>query len=262
MQTASAHHSAKALLEWYFAMGVDETLTEAPYSWRQALTIVKPENTSKLPVRTTSLHTAPPMQLQQEVAALAAAADSLEALREAILNYKGLAICRTATQAVFAEGAVDAPVMVIGEAPGAEEDRKGVPFCGQSGQLLNKMLAAIGLSRESNAYITNSLFWRPPGNRTPSTEEILTCKPLVEKHIFLKNPQVILLTGAVAVRAVLGQETAISRLRGKPHRYHNSLLNKEIPVIVTYHPSYLLRSPAQKKLAWQDILTLKATLKS
>lgn len=248
-------------------MGVDETLSESVMPWRLELaektseSALSPQHQNHAPRKEspaiTLLHTAPPAMMQEEVVALAAAADSLEALEAAIKSYQGLAICRTATQAVFAEGVANASLMVIGEAPGAEEDRKGVPFCGPSGQLLDKMLAAIGFSRKENAYITNSLFWRPPGNRTPSIEELLTCKPFVEKHIFLQNPKVILLTGGVAVRALLGEETSISRLRGKVHSYTNPLSRKEIPVIITYHPSYLLRSPAQKKLAWEDMLTLK-----
>jgi DNA polymerase len=246
--------TARSLLEWYVAMGVDETLTEAMQDWRnKPASTPSPQDAPKI----TMLHTASPAITQGEVAALAAAAESLQALEAAIKSYQGLAICRTATQAVFAEGNPHAPLMVIGEAPGAEEDRKGVPFCGPSGQLLDKMLAAIGFNRTENAYITNSLFWRPPGNRTPSMEELMTCKPFVEKHIALQNPKVILLTGGVAVRALLGEETSISRLRGKVHSYHSPLLNKDIPVLITYHPSYLLRSPAQKKLAWQDMLTLK-----
>lgn len=255
--------TARSLLEWYVAMGVDETLSESMQDWRK-VNIKPPENSfseqgsaRSVAQNITFLHTAAPAVTQGEVAALAAAADTLQALEAAIKSYQGLAICRTATQAVFAEGNPQAPLMVIGEAPGAEEDRKGVPFCGPSGQLLDKMLAAIGFSRAENAYITNSLFWRPPGNRTPSIEELMTCKPFVEKHIALQNPKVILLAGGVAVRTLLGDETSISRLRGKVHSYHNPFLNKEIPVIITYHPSYLLRSPAQKKLAWQDMLALK-----
>jgi uracil-DNA glycosylase family 4 len=239
---------ALAILDWYVAMGVDETLGEDPHDWK------KPELATHIAV-TPSIIGAPAIlsasATLDEVSKLAAAASTLADLEATIKAYKGLAICRTATNPVFAEGVANAPLMVIGEAPGAEEDRRGVPFCGSSGQLLDKILAAIGLSRSENAYITNSLFWRPPGNRTPSVEEIITCRPFLEKHIELQNPMVILLMGSVAIRALLNNEIAISKLRGNPLSY------KDIPVIVTYHPSYLLRQPSQKKLAWEDMLALK-----
>lgn len=248
--------SAQALLEWYVAMGVDETLGESPHDWRQP--VVSMVDTPPAPLAAVhSLQAASVAVTQGETAALAANANTPEALEEAVRAYKGLAICRTATRPVFADGNPTAPLMVIGEAPGAEEDRQGVAFCGENGQLLDKMLAAIGFNRAENAYLTHSLFWRPPGNRPPSVEELLTCKPFVEKHIALINPKVILLTGGIAVRALLGDENSLSRLRGKARTYYSALLNKEIPVVITYPPSYLLRQPAQKKLAWQDMLALK-----
>lgn len=240
---------ALAILEWYTAMGVDETLGEHPHDWQKPVAVMTAPAPTPVPAAKAPVLSAG--AAMEEVRQLAASANTLAELEAAVKGYKGLALCRTATNPVFAEGVADAPLMVIGEAPGAEEDRRGVPFCGVSGQLLDKMLAAIGFSRKENAYITNSLFWRPPGNRTPSVEEILTCRPFVEKHIQLQKPKIILLTGGVAVRALLANETAISKLRGKDLYY------QDIPVIVTYHPSYLLRQPGQKKLAWEDMLALK-----
>lgn len=241
-------HAELAVLEWYLAMGVDETLGEEPFALRA------PEAPPPVAAVPAAPLTASPAVALEETRALAAAATTLTELEAAIRGYKSLSLCRSATQAVFAEGAIDAPLMVIGEAPGAEEDRRGIPFCGPSGQLLDRMLAAIGFSRTQNAYITNSLFWRPPGNRTPSAEELAICRPFIEKHIELQKPKVILLAGGVAVRSLLQDETSLSRLRGKELSYKN------IPVIVTYHPSYLLRQPSQKRLAWADLLALKALL--
>lgn len=243
---------ALAILEWYTAMGVDETLGETPHDWHKPVLVSPP---------TTPQHKSPSPAISansalNDATKLAAEASTLAELESMIRHFQGLALCRTATQAVFAEGNLAAPLMVIGEAPGAEEDRRGVPFCGPSGQLLDKMLAAIGFSRAENAYITNSLFWRPPGNRTPSIEEITICRPFVEKHIKLQKPKVILLTGGVAVRALLDDETALGKLRQKDLNY------KGIPVIATYHPSYLLRSPSQKKLAWEDMIALKGRTNS
>lgn len=151
--------------------------------------------------------------------------------------------------------------MIIGEAPGVQEDAQGIPFCGPSGMLLDKMLASIGLSRSENAYISNTVFWRPPGNRTPSPEETAICLPFVEKHIALVNPALLILAGGVATTTLLQKDQSISRLRGKLYDYTNPYLSKPIPTLLTYHPSYLLRSPAQKSLAWQDLLMAKQFLK-
>lgn len=241
---------ALAVLEWYTAMGVDETLGETPHDWQKPV-LVTPNAVAPQPQKQATATIVSSGATLEEISKLAASATTLGELETAIKSYQGLALCRTATQTVFAEGVATAPLMVIGEAPGAEEDRRGVPFCGVSGQLLDKMLAAIGFSRTENAYITNSLFWRPPGNRTPSIEEITACRPFVEKHIELQKPKVILLAGSVAVRALLSDDSAISKLRGKELYY------KDIPVIVTYHPSYLLRQPSQKRLAWEDMIALK-----
>ncbi|OOZ41414.1 uracil-DNA glycosylase [Solemya pervernicosa gill symbiont] len=152
------------------------------------------------------------------------------------------------TQTVFGVGNADADWMVIGEAPGADEDRQGEPFVGVAGQLLNAMLAAINLPRES-IYIANTLKCRPPGNRNPTTEEAQQCRPYLDRQIELVAPRLILAVGRIAVHNLLGTEESISKLRGRVHR----LGDQQIPVIVTYHPAYLLRNPIDKRKAWEDL---------
>jgi len=176
------------------------------------------------------------------------------------LGFTGLPICQTATQAVLAEGAEDADLLIIGEAPGADEDRRGTPFCGESGQLLDKILAAIDCSRQSNSFITNSVYWRPPGNRTPTEEEIAICQPFVQKTIQLIQPKVILLMGGVAVRSVLESPLSIGKLRGKWHP--TEAVKGDALVRVAHNPAYLLRQPRQKRLAWDDALAVKQRLQN
>ena len=192
--------------------------------------------------------------------ALADGATDLAALEAAVRGFSGCALKKTATNTVFAQGVAESRVMFIGEAPGAEEDRSGVPFCGPSGQLLDTMLGFVGLKRSENFYITNTLFWRPPGNRQPTKEELAICKPFVEKHIALVNPKLLVLVGGTATAAVLGDARGITRLRGHVFRYTNNYMTNDVPVHVLYHPSYLLRQPLAKKQAWADMLKLKAAL--
>lgn len=202
--------------------------------------------------------------------ALAKAVDSLEALREAIAEFDGLPLKKTATNLVFSDGNPQAKVMVIGEAPGADEDRQGKPFAGVSGQLLDKILACVNLSRTAEApenavYISNVLNWRPPGNRTPNPAEIEVSLPFIEKHIALVQPKVLILCGGVSTKALLNTSDGISRLRGKVRDYNTlseGLLGAPmtIPCIATYHPAYLLKAPAQKRLVWQDMLRLQQFL--
>ena len=146
--------------------------------------------------------------------------------------------------------------MIIGEAPGREEDEQGKPFVGQAGQLLNKMLAAINLQRE-HVYITNVIPWRPPNNRTPTSEEILQCLPYLQKHIEIIKPNFLLLLGATAAKAVLSTHLPISKLRNKWHTYTSINLSIKIKTLVSYHPAFLLRSPASKKEAWKDLQFLQ-----
>jgi DNA polymerase len=143
--------------------------------------------------------------------------------------------------------------MIIGEAPGAEEDRQGRPFVGAAGQLLDRMLAPIGLDRQS-VYITNLLFWRPPGNRNPTAAEVAACLPFLERQVELINPSHLLLLGASSVRTLLARQEGILKLRGRWAHYQQAGLSRPIPAMPTLHPAYLLRQPAQKRLAWRDFL--------
>ena len=189
--------------------------------------------------------------------AAAQAAVSLQELRAALEHFDGCDLKRSARSLVFADGNPEARVMLIGEAPGAEEDRQGLPFVGRSGQLLDRMLAAIGLDR-SSAYITNILPWRPHGNRNPTAAEIELLRPFIERHIQLAAPELLLLVGGVSAKALLHTTTGILKLRGSWVQCRIS--EQDFPALPTFHPAYLLRRPADKALAWRDFLSLKQRL--
>jgi uracil-DNA glycosylase family 4 len=172
-----------------------------------------------------------------------------EALRAEVLGCTRCALHAGRTQGVFGVGNARAEWMVIGEAPGAEEDRRGEPFVGRAGQLLDAMLRAIGLSRAQNVYIANILKSRPPGNRDPLPEEVAACLPYLRRQIAIVRPRLLLAVGRVAAQNLLATEESLSRLRGRVHRFGE--LNT--PLVVTYHPAYLLRSPADKRKAWEDL---------
>jgi DNA polymerase len=192
--------------------------------------------------------------------AAAAAARTLEELRRAMEGFEGSALKRGATNTVFADGVAEGRVLFIGEAPGRDEDRIGKPFVGRAGQLLDKMLASIGLDRGRNCYITNVINWRPPGNRDPSPEEAAICLPFLRRHIELADPGVIVLLGAVAARHVMGITEGIMKSRGRWLEYRVG--NVMVPVMPTLHPAYLLRQPAHKKLAWRDLQALAARMEA
>jgi uracil-DNA glycosylase family 4 len=189
---------------------------------------------------------------------LAAAATTLDELRDAIARFEGLSLKATATNLVFADGNPEAQLMLIGEAPGAEEDRRGLPFVGAAGQLLDRMLAAIGHDR-TNSYITNIVNWRPPGNRKPSPAEMALCQPFIDRHIALVNPALIVLLGDTAAKTLTNRTEGITRLRGKWFTWPKPD-GGTIPVLPTFHPAFLLRSPSQKREAWMDLLTAKRKL--
>lgn len=198
----------------------------------------------------------------------AASATDLVTLAEAVAAYDGCGLKKTARQAVVFDGVLTAPIVVIGEAPGADEDRIGKPFVGRSGQLLDRMFASIGLSRTENLLITNMVFWRPPGNRTPYPGEISACAPFLARLLALTAPKAVLLIGAVAAKAMLAREEGVMRLRGKPHAMPplpdmaSVGFTKSLNAMVTLHPSYLLRRPQEKALAWADLQTIEAWLTS
>lgn len=266
-----------ALLQWYVDAGVEDALLDEPRNYFISSTpppvetparhsdtyadsppVVAPPSPAASPVQI--LHHIPSAAIA-EARKLADAAETLEALEQAVRNFDGCSLKRTATKTVFSDGNPAAKLMLIGEAPGAQEDMQGIPFCGPSGLLLDKMLAGISHDR-TNTYITNTLFWRPPGNRPPSPEELAICKPFVERHIALIDPALIVLVGGTALKGVLGQDAGITRLRGKHYALRTPYGDKEYPVAVIYHPSYLLRSPVHKRVTWQDLLAIKATLSS
>jgi DNA polymerase len=236
-------------LEW----GADEALLEAPQNRLQT----KPAPVAAPRPVTASLPAGP-----AEAARIAAACQTLEELRAALGAFTGCALRDTATRLVFADGAAQTSLMLIGEAPGAEEDRAGKPFVGPAGQLLDKMLASINLNR-AKLRIVNVVPWRPPGNRTPSETEIAVCLPFLHRHIALIRPKFLLLLGGVASKAMLAPEhraSGIRRLRGQWHQLAIPGLDAPIPTLPTYHPAYLLRTPAAKRESWHDLIALQQRL--
>ena len=189
----------------------------------------------------------------------AQAATNIEELRQAVENFEDCALKKTATNTVFADGNPKAKIMFIGEAPGADEDRQGLPFVGVSGQLLDRMLASIGLDR-SNFYISNIVFWRPPGNRNPTTGEIAACLPSVERHIELVDPEILVPVGGPAAKTLLGRKEGITKMRGKWFSYATPKLPRPVDTMPFLHPAYLLRSPANKREAWRDLLAIEKRL--
>lgn len=201
----------------------------------------------------------PDESVVEQARELAARADTIEALRKTVEDFDGCNLKPTAKHTVFADGNPDAKVMFVGEAPGRDEDLQGLPFVGRSGQLLDKMLAAIGLDRE-RVYITNLIFWRPPGNRAPTPAESAICRPFVERHIELVAPKILVLVGGSSAKSLLQTDDGILRMRGQWKEFTPAKGGKPVATIATLHPSYLLRQPAQKALAWQDLLQIKAKL--
>jgi len=188
---------------------------------------------------------------------LADSANTLSQLRNYVENFDGCSLKDFATNTVFSDGVENAKILLIGEAPGAKEDEQGIPFCGESGKLLDKMMAAIGLCRSKNIYITNTIFWRPPANRRPTNEEIGVCKPFVEKHIALIKPKLIILVGGTATTSLLGTNEGISHIRQNNHSYINQYLQEPIQTTAIFHPAYLLRQPMKKKDTWYDLLKIQ-----
>ena len=219
---------------------------------------VKPMPPAAKPARKASA-TPPVTPIAADAAASAAACRTLEELVEAIHGFAGCALKETAANTVIQDGNPKARLMVIGEAPGAEEDRCGLPFVGPAGKLLDRMLAAIDLDRES-VLITNIVFWRPPGNRNPSSHEIAACLPFVERHIELVDPDILVPLGAPAAKTLLARTEGITRMRGKWFAYSTPKMAAPIDAMPIFHPAYLLRSPAHKREAWRDLLAIKAKL--
>jgi uracil-DNA glycosylase len=243
-------------LRWLLDMGVTDMVAAWPQPW------VRPA--AEAPALAAA-PAAPAPAAAARVAAPTVTAPDLAALYAAIEAFDGCPLKKTATKTVIYDGQAASRVMVIGEAPGADEDRAGKPFVGKAGQLLDRMLASIGRDRHAEdvsraAYITNLLFWRPPGNRTPTPTEIALCLPFVKQHIALVDPVAILTVGAPAIHALTNSSEAVGRLRGRWHSVHVN--GKDYPVMATYHPAYLLRQPAHKFMAWNDLLLFAEKLKT
>jgi uracil-DNA glycosylase family 4 len=252
------------LLRWYIESGADETIGEVAMDRFHAQAaprpVPAPPAAASSPPR--SHHAVapaghPPAAARGggTAAGIAAECADLEQLRLALEAFDGLALKKTALSTVFADGNPEASVMCIGEAPGQEEDRQGRPFVGRSGKLLDRMLASIGLDR-SSAYITNVLPWRPLDNRKPTPDEVSACLPFVTRHIELVDPQVLILFGGASASALLARHEGIMRLRGHWHDFSSPGLPRPVPAMATFHPAYLLRTPAAKREAWRDLLAV------
>ena len=187
---------------------------------------------------------------------VAAAAKTLDELKSALDGFDGCGLKKTATNLVFGDGNPDAKLVLMGEAPGGEEDRQGTPFAGTSGQLLDKMLASINMTRDE-IYISNTVFWRPPGNRSPNASEVSICQPFVERMIELIDPEILITVGGPATHSLLAQKGSISRLRGNWFLYETPRMSRPIQATAIYHPDYLLETPAMKRPTWSDLLEIR-----
>lgn len=260
-QAAAIDRTAESLLAFWAEAGVDAMLLDAPIDRIEAGKFVAPKPPEKKPLLVAPVR---PGALDVDGAVaqarhVAAEAQDLEALKAAIAAFDGCPLkLEGARQSVFARGAPDAPLMVIGEGPGPEEDARGEPFVGQAGQMLDRMLGAAGLT--DRVFITNTVFWRPPGNRTPSPQEQAICAPFLERAIELVAPKMLLVLGAPAAKSMLKRDEGILSLRGRWFEWRSESGKLELPVMPTLHPAFLLRQPGAKKKAWADLLTLTERL--
>ncbi|WP_432284489.1 uracil-DNA glycosylase family protein [Aminobacter sp. BA135] len=266
------------LLAFYAAAGVDDALVDDPIDrfaenaqQRLAASRQQADRAAEAPRPGGAPAATPPQPRPAAVAAvpdeaqaaaareLASKAATLDELKQIMEGFEGCNLKATAKSMVFADGNPEADLMLVGEAPGRDEDLEGLPFVGRSGQLLDRILAAIGLDRTS-AYIANVIPWRPPGNRTPTPHETEICRPFVERQIALSRPKVLVTLGGPSAKLLVGSQDGILRLRGS-WKSHVTADGTVIPVMPTLHPAYLLRNPAHKKLAWRDFLEVKAKLR-
>ena len=273
-----AAHDLADLLRFYADAGVDEALGEEPFDrFAEAAAIARPAAARPNPpppgpaapspasvAPAMAAMVAPPMAMPDEAQAakareLARQAGTLDELRAILDGFTGCNLKFTAKQTVFGDGNPQAPLMLVGEAPGRDEDIEGRPFVGRSGRLLDRMLAAIGIARADGAYIANVIPWRPPGNRTPTPLETEICRPFIERQIELANPKVLVTLGGPSGKVLLNATDGVLKMRGK-WKMHVTASGIEIPTMPTLHPAYLLRNPAHKKLAWRDFLEIAAKL--
>ena len=253
------------LLSWYAEMGVTEALDDAPQNHFAAAEqfpaaagdAPRLKRSAPLAVPPMAAAATAPDDAALTARAMARDAATLEALKDAMSRFEGCALKATAKNLVFADGNPAARVMLVGEAPGADEDRAGLPFVGRSGQLLDRMLATIGLTRTEQVYIANLLPWRPPGNRTPTPQEVAICLPFIQRQIELVDPDILVCVGRPSAMALL-EVKSIMAARGRWLEYDSG--NRRIPALPILHPAYLLRSPLDKRLAWRDLRTLKTAI--
>lgn len=224
------------ILEWYLSIGVDTFLSPTPINRTEAPKLTLSPRAPSAPL-----------------------AGSLAELRALYESFDGCGLKQTATTTVFGDGNPESSLMLIGETPGSDEDRQGIPFVGDGGKLLDKMLLAIGLDR-TKVYITNLIPWRPPGNRAPTASEIESCLPLLIQHIELIKPKIIVFLGGMAAKALLNKNESITKLRGQWMTWTHPTTGQPIDTLSIFHPNFLLNSPGQKKRAWHDLLLLKARL--
>ena len=255
----------RAVLSWYADVGVDLAVANEPVDRFKVAAAPPPPkrvDTTSAPPPTNSTSTqhmaaAPAADTEKLARSAAASATTMEALRDALSKFEGCNLRHTATNLVFADGNPESRVMLVGEAPGRDEDLQGLPFVGRSGQLLDRMLEAIGLDRTS-AYIANVVPWRPPGNRTPTPQETAACRPFIERQIALCDPDFLICLGNAASRELLQTGDGILRIRGKWMPFDSG--RRTIKAMAMLHPAYLLRQPLHKRLAWRDLLALKQAL--
>jgi DNA polymerase len=263
-QSEAAPAELLAALEWYRAAGVDFAVGEEPvdrFAASAAPSRARPAPAAAAPA---PAPTAAPVALSLpadagETAVLAATANTLEELRTIMDAYEGCALKKRATQLVFADGNPEAEIMLVGEGPGEQEDLQGKPFVGRAGQLLDRMLAAIGLDR-TKVYIANMVPWRPPGNRDPSPEELAQCTPFLLRQVELVAPKLLVTLGNVPTKSLFQTSNGITRMRGQWRDL--TVGNHAVRALATLHPAYLLRTPASKALAWQDMLSLKMAMEA
>lgn len=243
-------------IKYFTEMGVDSFFESEPSAKQAAQTLgSSPAAAHSNP----NNDNAPEASNNNSSRAIAESANSMDELKKVIESFNGCGLKQTAARTVFGDGNPSADVLLIGEAPGAQEDIEGIPFCGRSGQLLTNIIKSIGLER-SEVFITNAVYWRPPANRRPTASEIEICRPFVERLISLVKPKLIILVGSTAVEALLSSEVSMHDIRSSFYEYKNEYTDAAIKTAVIFHPSYLLRQPFKKKLMWLDMLRLKKAL--
>jgi DNA polymerase len=277
MLITSAQQNLMLLLAWYREMGVDSLVSETPIDWltrvdtgarRCGVEAASAPTATILPASAIARPPAPaatarqfaampPEQLTMAARAAARSAQSLDELRATLADFDGCSLKATARNLCFYRGEKRARLVLIGEAPGRDEDIEGKPFVGRAGQLLDKMLAAIQVSQDQ-VHITNIVYWRPPGNRTPTPQEAQVCRPFLERQIELVGPEFIVLLGGAAAKHILDVAEGIMRIRGKWRDVQ--IGGRRARAMATLHPAYLLRSPAAKRLAWRDLLEIKRAI--